>query len=111
MKLNVAGRVIINGVEYAGGSINIVNGKVIRDGQEEGSVTGPISVVVHGEVKSLSVGSGDVTAGVVGSIQTGSGDVRCESAGSVQTASGDVTAGKILGSASSMSGNVTVTAQ
>jgi len=111
MKLNMkigSGRVVIDGREFNGRSIQINGDRVIVDGvQVEGSLSGPVSVQVYGDVESLEC-SGDATiAGSAGSVKTVSGDVRCGLVnGSVQTVSGDVECGTVAGGVKTVSGDV-----
>lgn len=112
MQINMkgSGSVNINGRTFTGRSIQISGDKVIVDGVEQsGSLVGPVSVQVNGDVERLESGSGSVTVqGATGSVKTASGDVRCgDVQGSVSTMSGDVTCGKISGSAKTMSGDIT----
>lgn len=85
-------RFIIDGQEFRGSSISIVNGKVTVDGEaQDGSLSGPVHVEIHGDVQSLENHAGNVTAHNVGEISTGSGDVECGAvSGNIRTGSGDV---------------------
>lgn len=93
---------------FSGSNVRISGNKVIVDGEiQSGELVGDISVVVHGDVDKLEMGSGDVHAQNVGNIQTGSGDVVCEDVGgSVQTGSGDVKCGQVGGNIRTGSGDV-----
>lgn len=107
--LKAGSRIVIDGREFTGSNISIVNGKVTVDGVvQEGQLVGNVKIDVHGDVLSLGSGSGDVTVtGSCGSVQTMSGDVECGNVtGNVKTMSGDVTCGTIGGSASTMSGDI-----
>jgi len=118
----------INGntiVVSGGGSVKIVNGRVIVDGQDMTPDAKDIRIEIHGDVArldvdvctevvvngtvgQLSTSSGDVKCGdVAGSVQTSSGDVRCKGVtGSVQSVSGDVQASHIAGSVRTVSGDI-----
>ena len=83
MNLNMKnGRIVIDGREFQGNNVSIVNGKVTVDGVvQDGELSGPVTVTVHGNVENLSNISGDVTANNVGRIKTTSGDIRCSDVG------------------------------
>jgi len=106
--LQCGGRIVIDGREFKGRSVQINGNKVVVDGvTQDGELVGEIHVEVHGNVEALKMGSGDVKAQGVGSIVTGSGDVSCGNvSGSVSTASGDVVCGKVGGSVSTVSGDI-----
>lgn len=88
------GTVTINGKTYTGNNISINGNNVIVDGKRQGSaLERPIWIVVNGNVESVTSSSGNVqVAGTVGKVKTMSGDV--------------LTKGDILGSASTMSGDI-----
>jgi len=103
------GRITIDGRNFVGRNITIHNDKVIVDGVEQsGSLVGPVSVTVHGDVDRLETVSGNVeVSGACLGAKTVSGDIRCRDvAGNVSTISGNVTCGRIGGSAKSMSGDI-----
>lgn len=102
------GRVVVNGREFHGNNITIINGRVTVDGAiQNGDLSGPINVTVHGDVQSLENHSGNVTAQNVGEISTGSGNVRCGNVGgSIRTGSGDVECGTVNGNIRTGSGDV-----
>lgn len=111
MKINLTSgsRVTINGVEYTGRNVSIVNGRVIVDGKEQDqALQHPISVAVMGNVTNIDLASGKVEiSGSAGAVTTASGDVHCGNvAGNVETMSGDVHCSAIGNNASSMSGNI-----
>lgn len=110
MKINTSGsRVTIDGRTFSGKSISIVGDKVVVDGvEQDGTLVGPISVVVNGNADSVETTSGKVeVTGSVGRIKTMSGSVRCaDVSGDVGTMSGDVTCGAIAGNAKTMSGDI-----
>lgn len=107
--MKAGGRIVIDGREFTGGSISIVNGKVTVDGVvQDGQLVGDVKIDVHGDVVSMNSESGDVTVtGSCGSVQTMSGDVKCgDVSGNVKTMSGDVICGAIGGGVSTMSGDI-----
>lgn len=110
MKINLGfgSNVVIDGKSFSGSNISIQNGRVIVDGVvQDGSLTGDINVVVHGNINTLENNCGNVTAHDVGEISTGSGDVSCQNvSGSIRTGSGDVTCGNVGGSIKTGSGDV-----
>lgn len=109
MNLNMRnGRIVIDGREFHGNNVTINNGKVTVDGVvQDGELSGPITVTVHGDVQSLENHSGNVTAQNVGEISTGSGDVKCGNvSGSIRTGSGDVECGTVGGNIRTGSGDV-----
>jgi len=109
MNLNMKnGRVIIDGREFYGTNVTISNGKVTVDGVvQDGELSGPVSVTVHGDVQSLENHSGKVIAQNVGEVSTGSGDVKCGNvSGSIRTGSGDVECGAVSGNIRTGSGDV-----
>jgi DUF4097 and DUF4098 domain-containing protein YvlB len=104
------GRVVIDGREFKGNSIQINgNNQVVVDGVvQDGTLTGPISVTVHGDVQSLTGNLSDVrVSGSAGEVRTVSGDVQCgDVTGNVNTVSGDVKAKNISGSVKTVSGDI-----
>lgn len=109
MQINMKnGRVIIDGREFSGNNVSIINGKVTVDGiKQDSELVGDINIVVHGDVERLENSTGIVKANNVGNIKTQSGDVECGTiSGSVRTMSGDVTCGDIKGNVSTMSGDI-----
>ena len=109
MNINMSGnRTVINGKEYKGNNVSISGDNVIIDGvTQDGSLSGPVNVVVHGDVNTIENQAGSVTAHNVHQISTGSGDVKCNNvAGSVRTGSGDVECGIISGNVRTGSGDV-----
>ena len=108
IKMSGNGSVVIDGKSFSGGDISINNGVVTIDGvNQDGTLSGPINVVVHGDVQLLESRAGNVTAQNVGEISTGSGDVICSNVnGSVRTGSGDVECGTVSGSVRTGSGDI-----
>ncbi|QXL90430.1 hypothetical protein [Salmonella phage NINP13076] len=110
--ISINGNTIING-NVIGGDMNItsrgdnifINGELVHTTQEKN-----ITVIIHGDTKSISTVSGDVNVygTVAGSIKTTSGDVHVESGalGDVTTVSGDVRAEKIEGNVKTVSGDI-----
>lgn len=114
MKISMSGgSVTIGGNTYTGDNIQIKGSKIVVNGvTQEGDLVGDISVVVNGDVDSIKMGSGSVTAKSTGSILTGSGDVSCGNVGgSIKTGSGDVDCGAVAGSISTGSGDVMTTGE
>lgn len=103
------GRIVIDGREFTGRNISIDgSGRVIVDGvQQDGSLVGPVSVQIFGDVETLST-SGDVTvSGSCGNAKTISGDIQAgDVSGSVQTVSGDVTCRNVGGGVKTISGDI-----
>lgn len=110
MKINTGGSsVTIDGRTFKGRSISINGDKVVIDGvEQEGTLVGPVSVVVNGNADSVETGSGKVEiTGSAGRVKTMSGDVRCGDVhGDVGTMSGDVTCSSITGNVKTMSGDI-----
>lgn len=104
-------KVTIDGRDFVGRSITITDdGKVVVDGKVvEGTLVGPVSVTIHGDVERVESVSGQVSIeGSAGNVQTTSGDVEVNHSvlGSVKTVSGDVKANTIGGSVNTVSGDV-----
>lgn len=107
--MNSANNIVIDGREFKGNNVSIINGKVIVDGVvQDGTLSGDINVTVNGDVNTLQNNIGDVRANSAGSIKTGSGDVFIDGdvSGSVQTGSGDVKCGDVGNSVKTGSGDV-----
>lgn len=103
------GSVTIDGRSFSGRSISIDGDVVIVDGVvQQGSLVGPVSITIAGDVERLETTSGTVdVSGSCGQVKTMSGDVRCgDVRGDVGTMSGDVTCGSIAGSVKTMSGDI-----
>lgn len=103
------GSVTIDGRSFSGRSISIDGDLVIVDGVvQEGSLVGPVSIAVVGEIERLETTSGKVEVnGSCGQVKTMSGDVRCNDVhGDVGTMSGDVTCNTIAGNVKTMSGDI-----
>jgi len=110
MKVSMdGGQVVIDGKSFSGSNISISNGKVTVDGVvQDGSLSGDVNVVIHGDVQMIESQSGIVTAQNVGEINTGSGDVKCgDVGGSIRTGSGDVDCSTVAGNIRTGSGDVT----
>lgn len=108
--LKAGASINIDGRDIVGGRSVVINGdRVFVDGvEQQGSLVGPVSITITGDVDRLETASGDVeVGGSCVSISTMSGDVVCGAvSGSVSTMSGDVSCTAIGGSVSSMSGDV-----
>lgn len=102
------GTATINGKTYRGRNIQISNGRITIDGQDQGAETSvTIDVQINGHVEHLELEAGTVKAETAGTIKTVSGDVMCGNvAGPVSTVSGDVEAGAVSGPVSTVSGDV-----
>ena len=103
------GTITINGKQYQGQNFSIDGDKVIIDGvQQEGSLSGPVSIQVTGDVQSIDGTAQSIAVtGSCGSVKTVSGDVRCGPVtGGVQTVSGVVYCGDVAGSVRTVSGDV-----
>lgn len=100
--------VTIDGKTFKGGSVNIINGKVIVDGvTQDGELVGDINVTVSGDVDTISNTNGMVSANNVGSVQTTNGNVICEDiAGDAKTTNGDIRANVIYGKVSTVNGDI-----
>lgn len=103
------GSVSIDGRNFIGKSVVIQNDEVWIDGVKQGgSLVGPVSITVHGDVELIDgpVASVEVS-GSARSVKTMSGDVRCgDVLGDVGTMSGDVTCKSIAGNVKTMSGDI-----
>lgn len=110
MQIKTSGSsVTIDGRTFSGRTISINGDKVVIDGvEQDGTLAGPISVVVNGDADSIETRSGNVeVSGSAGRIKTMSGDVRCGNvSGDVGTMSGDVTCSAISGNTKTMSGDI-----
>lgn len=101
---------IVNGVTYtSSGDICIRNGRVLIDGRDVTPDAKNISIIVSGNVSTLSVDACekiDIT-GNVGTLKSGSGNVRSGSvSGGIKTESGDVECGAVTGDVSTEAGDV-----
>lgn len=110
MLLKIGSRVNIDGRDFTGGRTVVINdNEVWIDGvKQDGTLTGPVSITVHGDVDLIDGPAAQVeVAGTCGTVKTMSGDVRCGNvAGDVGTMSGDVTCGKVSGNVKTMSGDI-----
>jgi DUF4097 and DUF4098 domain-containing protein YvlB len=109
VRVTAGTRVNIDGRDLVGRSIVINGDKVTVDGVEQpGSLVGPVSVTVYGNVESLDGAMASVgVSGSCGAVKTMSGDVRCgDVSGDVSTMSGDVTCGRIGGAVKTRSGDI-----
>jgi hypothetical protein len=109
MLMKVSGSVSIDGRDFVGRNITIRGEKVVIDGvEQDGSLVGPVSIVLYGDAELIDGPASSVTVtGKCGHVKTMSGDVRCgDVAGSVSTMSGDVTCGNIGGNVKTMSGDI-----
>lgn len=109
MLMKSISKINIDGRDFSGRNVVINNDEVWIDGvKQEGTLTGPVSVTVHGDVELIDGPVAQVeVAGTCGFVKTMSGDVRCGNvAGDVGTMSGDVTCGKVGGNVKTMSGDI-----
>lgn len=99
---SIVGRDVVIKQSSGGGTVVMVDGVPFHANDVH------ISIVVHGDVESIWLGSGDIHCeNVTGSITTVSGDVNCEDVGgSVNTTSGDVDSGDVNGNINTVSGDV-----
>ena len=101
----------INGVSYQGNSISVTNGKVLIDGVDAGIEGKEISIVVDGDLGSLSVDSCNYVkvSGNCDQVKTMSGDIEVggDVMGDCKTMSGDIACGHIFGGAETKSGDFT----
>lgn len=100
--------VVIDGRTFTGDVVISGDGTVTMNGETQGSLVGPVTVVVHGDCDLIDSSSGRIeVTGSAGSVKTMSGDVECgDVLGSIRTMSGDVTCGSVSGSTSTMSGDI-----
>ncbi len=102
-------RIVVNGQDFVGGSVSIVDGSIVVDGKVVASAMTPrIEIHVHGDVDVLKTAAGDVSVtGNAKEVTTTSGDIRCaDVGGNVSTVSGDVQAKTIHGRVSTVSGDI-----
>lgn len=105
----IGGSITIDGKTFSGRSVSINGDQVIVDGVvQQGTLVGPVSVVVNGNVEKLEMSNGDVeVSGEVGSIRTSTGDVMCRDVkGDVITSTGDVTCGSVGGGVKTSTGDI-----
>ena len=109
------GSVVINGNTFFGNSIILDGDNVTIDGVHQHTDTSKkVSIIISGDVDSISTSSGSVTVknGGVGKVSTQSGDVECvDVSGSITTMSGDVDCVSVKGSIKTMSGDVSYKAR
>ena len=109
MKITSNGsRVVIDGRVFSGNNVSISNGKVVIDGvAQDGDLTGPINVEVHGDIQSLDNGQGDVKAYNIGSVKIGQGDIECgDIKGDAKTGMGDIRCSVVHGNAKTGMGDI-----
>ena len=103
------GTITINGQSYTGRNISINGDVVVIDGVvQEGSLVGPVSVVVLGSAEEVKTVSGEIhVQGSVCIVKSTSGDISCwDVLGDVQTVSGDIECRKVTGNINTVSGDV-----
>jgi len=97
--VNIGGkaRIQIDGRDFVGQSISIINGRVKIDGQPvDGQVSGVVSIKIEGTLHHLETDAA-VTAGAITGNVTAGGSVRCEHVGGSVQAGGSVEAGNVSG--------------
>ena len=104
------GSIKINGVSYVGNSLVVKNNKIFIDGKEQEIDSKIINISVIGNIDNISTDSCQKISikGDVNILKTMSGDVEVEGIinRSVSTMSGDVDCGNVLGSVSTLSGDI-----
>ncbi|PSV00954.1 hypothetical protein [Photobacterium kishitanii] len=103
--------VIINGQSYSvAKEITVFGSGIYVDGKKQPEkIYGDMTVIVHGDVKSMNTVNGNVKANNVRTITTTSGNIKAKNvAGNIETVSGDVSCGDVSGSVSSISGKITL---
>ena len=101
--------ILINTKSYVGRNVNIINGRVIVDGQDVTPDSKTITIQVDGNVDNLKVDacnwvkvSGDVVR-----VEMGAGDIECSDiTGGARTGSGDISANNINGDVTTGAGDV-----
>lgn len=88
----------IDGREFSGRNISIINGRVTIDGVlQEGSLTGTVEIrVVEGTVENLQSDSSISCGNVEGNVDAG-GSVQCGNVGGSVDAGGSVQCGSVNG--------------
>lgn len=103
--------IVINGKQFIGNNVNVINGKVYVDGVEATPTDKVISIKVEGNIQDLKVDfceKFEMTGNVEGDLSTMSGSPRINGdvKGKVKTMSGNVRANVIHGKVETMSGNI-----
>lgn len=101
--------VVINGIRYEGRSISVSGNKVVIDGKDVTPDSKKINILVEGNLEKINVDYCEkiVVGGNVKEITTGSGDVECgDVTGNVHASSGDIECGNVGGNVETMSGDV-----
>lgn len=96
---NVGGRIIIDGREFTGSTVNMFNGRVTIDGKPiDGQLSGVVEIrIVEGTIHHLTTDA-SVTAGqITGDVSAG-GSVTAGDVGGGATAGGSIRCGKVGGS-------------
>jgi hypothetical protein len=114
MEINIGdndSHIQIGNRSFKGNNVSIVGRTVIIDGVKQDDLVikqgHVINVEVHGNVESITSGSGDVIAQNVGNLTTGSGEVKCHTvSGNVRTSSGEIECSDIMGDVETSSGDV-----
>jgi len=122
VKLKALGKLILNGLEFIGTDFTVRIRResitMIKDGQEtyriaaDNSINGvpfpALTIVVHGDVKTMRSLAGSVSVnGSVGSVESAGGDVYCHAVtGNVESTQGGITCGDVAGDVTTMQGDV-----
>lgn len=109
-KINNMANITINGKNYSGNNVVVINGEVIIDGNEVTPDSKEISIQISGDINDLKVDSCRhlFMVGNVKNIKTVSGDVNVTGnvSGNISTTSGDVNCNNVDGEISTISGDV-----
>ena len=92
-------KINIDGRDFVGRSISIINGKVKVDGvEQDGSLHGVVEIrILEGKLEQLTTDASVNCGDVLGSVEAG-GSVNCGNVGSSVDAGGSVNCGKVSGS-------------
>lgn len=108
--LQIGGSCIINGKEYKGRNVSVVNGKVVIDGNVVSEEQNVIINIHSSTVRILSSdGNINISDSEVSDCSTTSGNliIHGDVYGNVETRSGNITiSGPVAGSVTSRSGNI-----
>ncbi len=92
-------RIVIDGVEFVGNSVDIKNNRISIDGTpQDGLLSGVVEVrVIEGELGSLRSDAAVTCGQVHGDVSAG-GSITCQNVGGNVHAGGSVRAGAVTGS-------------
>lgn len=96
------GKVTINGVQFEGNNVTIINGKITIDGVSgvvgSSALCGVVEIrITEGTIGSLTTDA-SVTCGLVSGDVSAGGSVKCDSVGGSVNAGGSVRCEKVGGS-------------